>query len=102
MVEGEDMTNYPLVPFPLLSFTCSSCSKAFPAMNKLNHHYIEMHKDPMSCTICCKTFSSKKLFIRHSCVHLPPTSVASWSITAVSWMPWVVLLRGLTSSRASC
>ena len=73
VVDGEDMTNYPLVPFPLVSFTCSSCSKDFPAMNKLNHHYVEMHKDPMSCTICCKTFSSKKLFIRHSSVHLPPT-----------------------------
>ena len=26
VVEEEDITNYPLVPFPLVSFTCSSCS----------------------------------------------------------------------------
>ena len=32
-----------------------------------------MHKDPMPCIIFCKTFSSKKLFLRHSIVHLPPT-----------------------------
>ena len=30
-----------------------------------------MHKGPTTCIICYTTFSSKKLFVLHSSVHLP-------------------------------
>ena len=43
------MFNFPLVPFPLVSFLCSSCTDNFPAKKKVNNHIVEMQQDPTSC-----------------------------------------------------
>ena len=38
------MVNFPLVPFHLVSFPCSSCADDFPAKKKVNNHIVEMQK----------------------------------------------------------
>ena len=62
VVEVVLMVNFPLVPFLLVSFPCSSCADDFPAKKKVNNHIVEMQKDPTSCL---KTIE-KKLLVRHS------------------------------------
>ena len=42
------MVNFPLVPFHLVSFPCSSCVDDFPAKKKVNNHIVGMQKDPRS------------------------------------------------------
>ena len=49
VVEVVWMVNFHLVPFPLVSFPCSSYADAFPAKKKVNNHIVEMQKDPTSC-----------------------------------------------------
>ena len=49
VVEVVLMVNFPLVPFLLVSFPCSSCADDFPAKKKVNNHIVEMQKDPTSC-----------------------------------------------------
>ena len=50
LVEEEVlMVNFPLAPFPLFSFPCSSCADDFPAKKKVNNHFVEMQKYPTSC-----------------------------------------------------
>ena len=51
--------NFPLVPFPLLSYPGSSCSEVLTPWKKLNNHIAEIHKDPTSCIICQKTFKGR-------------------------------------------
>ena len=51
VVKEVMMVHFPLVPFLLFSFPCSSC-KIFPAKNKLNNHMVERHKDLTSWIIC--------------------------------------------------
>ena len=50
VVEESMMVNFPLVPLPLVSFSCSSCHKVLYAKKQLNNHIVEMHKDP-SCIL---------------------------------------------------
>ena len=52
VVEEGMMFNFPLVAFPLVSFLSSSCYKIMTANKKLNHHIVEMHKEPASCILC--------------------------------------------------
>ena len=59
MVEKVMMVNFPLFPFPFVSFPCSSYSEVLPATKKLNKHIVDMHKEPTSCIICFKTFLNK-------------------------------------------
>ena len=51
VVEVVLMVNFPLVPFLLVSFPCSSCADDFPAKKKVNNHIVEMQKDPTSGTV---------------------------------------------------
>ena len=49
LVEVVLIINFLLVPFPLVSFHCSSCADNFPPKKKYNNHIVKMHKDPTSC-----------------------------------------------------
>ena len=51
VVERGIMVNFPLVPFPHISFPCISCYKVLSVKKKLNNHIVEMHKDQASCIL---------------------------------------------------
>ena len=52
VVEVVLMFNFSLVPFPLVSFPCNSCSEVFPGIKKFKKHIVKTQKDPTSCIIC--------------------------------------------------
>ena len=52
VVEDVMMVNFPLVPSPLVSFPCNSCSEVFPGKKKFKKHIVKTQKDPTLCIIC--------------------------------------------------
>ena len=77
MVEWGIMVKFPFIPWPLVTFPCSSCLRVLSAKMKLCNSIIDIHKDPTSWVVWCP------LKQQNTC-HLPPCTACQHSASNVT------------------